>query len=138
MAPPKQHSREPWTRGLDGPKVIKGKVYKDLVEFSRPCTSCKQPFSIFVTRKIADGQADSNSFGLKNCPEHRRNKTAAAQEETDALRMANNVMKAELEGLYARDSALFAEVQELKAKLAKYELQPAMAAMPLTLKMPWE
>lgn len=122
------HDRSKWTIGTTGDHVIKGRTYKNLTEFSRPCAACAKPFSIFVTSRIASGFADSNSFGLKNCPEHRRN-SAASGVDVEALRMANNVMKQELEGLYARDTGLFAENQALKARLATYELQPAMAAV---------
>lgn len=122
------HDRTGWIKGTSGTKVLKGRTYKDLTEFSRPCATCNQPFSIFVTSKIAMGHADSNSFGLKNCEDHRKNKTAAQSDETDALRMANRVMKEELAGLYDRDRNQFAEIQALKAKLAGYELQGAMLA----------
>lgn len=127
------HDREEWTRGGSGPKVIKGKTYKNLSEFMRPCATCGEPFSIFVTGKIASGHADSNSFGLKNCEKHRRNKAGS---ELDAVTMANSVMKEELAGLYVRNKDLFAEVQVLKARLAVYELPAAMAAQ--AGKMPWE
>lgn len=130
------HDRSDWTQGNGGPKTLGNRTYKNLTEFTRSCATCKKPFSIFVTGKIAAGHADSNSFGLKNCPEHRRNRSMAQGIDTDTLRMANNVMKAELEGLYARDKDLFAEVQALKARLSKYELQPAMIAA--QSKMPWE
>jgi hypothetical protein len=116
-------SREGWTRGEPGPKSIKGKTYKNLIEFTRECSACAKPFSIFVTSKIADGGADSNSFGLKNCEEHRRNKSTG---EIGELRTANVTMSEELQGLYGRVKDQFEEIQVLKAKLAKYELPAAM------------
>lgn len=134
------HNRSEWLRGSPGPKTIKGREYKNLVEFSRKCQTCEAPFSIYVTSKIAAGHADSNSFGLKNCPDHRRNKTGAQGVEVEQLRMANNIMRQELEGLYARDKDLFAENQALKARLATYELQGAMATfggVP-ALTFPWD
>lgn len=132
------HDRTAWTRGPAGPKTIGKKTYKDLVEFSRPCATCSELFSIFVTAKIAGGHADSNSFGLKNCTKHRRNKTGAQGDEVDTLRMANQVMSDELSGLYVRDKEQFAEIQALKARLAGYELQGAMIAVAVQNKMPWE
>lgn len=133
------HDRAGWTRGTSGNHVVKGRTYKHLVDFTRPCATCEKPFSIFVTQKIADGHADSHSFGLKNCPAHRRNKPADEGTELETLRMANNVMRDELAGLYVRDKELFAEVQALKARLAAYELGPAMAAAAAqNNKMPWE
>ena len=43
-----------------------------LVEFDRPCKACGKLFSIFVTMRIASGEADTNNFGLANCQRHRR------------------------------------------------------------------
>lgn len=137
------HDRSAWLRGTPGPKIIKGREYKNLVEFSRKCQTCEKPFSIFVTSKIAAGHADSNSFGLKNCPEHRRNRSAGDVADTERLRMENNVMREELAGLYERDKAQFAEIQELKGRLAQYELQGALSSTPLpgvsgrALTFPW-
>jgi hypothetical protein len=67
--------REGWEKGNSGEQVVNGKTYKNLTQFTRKCATCGEPFSIYVTRKIASGHADSNSFGLKNCERHRRNKT---------------------------------------------------------------
>lgn len=121
------HDRTGWTKGRAGPKVIKGREYTNLVEFSRPCATCQKIFSIFVTNKIAAGHADSNSFGLKNCDQHRRNK-ASDDAELNTLRTANVTMREELSALYARDKAQFEEAQALKARLALYELPLAMEA----------
>ena len=116
------HNRAEWTKGSSGPQVLKGKTYANLVEFTRPCATCSKPFSIFVTAKIANGHADSNSFGLKNCEEHRRNKSPADLSETDRLRTANATMKEELDGLYDT-------VRDLRERLAKYELPAAMEVL---------
>jgi len=126
--------RTGWMRGSSGPQTIKGKKYNNLVEFHRGCQFCGKPFSIFVTEKIAMGHADSNSFGLRNCEEHRRGRIQKDPEPADAeaLRMANHVMKEELEGLYS-------QVQDLKTRLAQYELPAAMADVAAQqTKMPWE
>lgn len=120
------HDRTAWERGTPGPKMIKGREYKNLVEFSRPCVTCDKPFSIFVTSKIANGHADSNSFALKNCPEHRRNRSAAEESEVETLRTANVTMREELTGLYEQVRVQFEELQVAKAKLAKYELPDAL------------
>lgn len=132
------HDRTPWTRGEAGEVKIKNRIYKNLVEFSRECATCKKPFSIYVTENIADGKSDSNSFGLKNCEEHRRNKPTVELAEIEALKMANSTMKEELAGLYVRDREQFAQIQELKARLSAYELGPAMAAMNNLEKLPWD
>lgn len=123
--------RSAWTRGQAGAKVIHGKKYKDLTEFHRPCASCGKHFSIFVTERIAIGHADSNSFGLKNCEDHRRSpgNNLTVNADNDGLRMANSVMRQELEGLYR-------QVAELTLRLAKYELPAAVKAE--ANKMPWE
>jgi hypothetical protein len=99
--------RTDWTRTAEG----LGRK-KNLVQFSRPCATCGNSFSIVVTKKIADGKADSNSFGLKNCEEHRRGTKPASDLET---------MRAELAVLKQRDKELFAENQALKAKIAALE-----------------
>lgn len=143
------HDRTKWTRGTSGAQTIRGKSYANLVEFHRPCLTCEKPFSIYVTDKIARGIADSNSFGLKNCEEHRRNKPQADRGEIETLRSANLTMRDELTGLYERVRLQFEEIQQVKARLAVYELAPAMAAIgceavqnttngALPNKMPWE
>ncbi len=116
------HSRNGWERGNTGPTKIKNKTYPKLVEFSRPCATCGQKFSVFVTEKIADGHADSNSFGLKNCEDHRRNRTAADNTEVEMLRTANKTMTDEL-------TAAYSQIRTLTESLKKYELQPALAAL---------
>jgi hypothetical protein len=123
------HDRSAWVRGAAGETKIGKKNYKNLTEFSRPCVTCGKPFSIFVTPKIAAGISDSNSFGLKNCEEHRRSAVRDVG-DIEALRSANNTMRLELDALYRT-------VGELRERLATYELQPAMerAASPLTF--PW-
>jgi hypothetical protein len=120
------HDRTGWERGEIGAVVIKGKRYPKLVPFTRPCATCGQNFSIFVTEKIADGHADSNSFGLKNCEDHRRNRTAADNTELDMLRTANKTMSEEL-------TAAYTQIRELQNRLNKYELQPAMAEIASSL-----
>jgi len=119
-------NRDGWARTADGPKVVKGKTYKNLVEYTRLCSVCSESFSIFVTKKIALGHADSNSFGLRNCEKHRRSKLQATNSELSDLRTANVTMKAELDGLYERVKVQFEEIQVLRASLAKYELPAAL------------
>lgn len=123
------HDRSEWTKGDGGPKTIKNRTYKDLVEFTRPCATCGQPFSIFVTKRIASGHADSNSFALKNCEAHRRNKMAA---DTQELKDAIEIRDIELDVLRTK-------VADLEARLAKYELPAALASVQNNLqKLPWE
>jgi hypothetical protein len=160
------HSRDAWEKCGSGPQTIKGKTYRSLTEFKRPCSTCGEPFSIFVTNKIASGHADSNSFGLKNCERHRQNKSIADNEELERLREWEEVFHRALRlvqkklGPHATMSKMdehiallikatdevFAEATRMRAELAKYELQPAMVeAQKVTAmngalpnKMPWE
>lgn len=119
----KMRDRSEWRQGVTGPVQIGRKRYPRLAEFSRPCVACKQRFSIYVTEKIAEGLADSNNFGLKNCEEHRRGGNPA---ELDSLRSKDKVMSDELSGLYET-------IRELRERLAKHELRTSTRE-----KMPWE
>ena len=113
--------RSEWIRGETGPQKIGTRSYKRLTEFSRPCATCKQPFSIFVTEKIAEGLADSNNFGLRNCEVHRRGAAPIDSEELESLRTKDRVMADELSGLYAT-------IRDLKERLAKAEARPVPGA----------
>lgn len=108
------HDRTEWTRGTTGPQTIKGKRYDNLTEFHRPCATCEEPFSIFVTPKIASGAADSNSFGLKNCERHRLNKSTA---DVDMLRAENEQLKLVNRNLRDECEGHIAYIAELKAML---------------------
>jgi len=115
--------RMPGTHDIDNGK---GKTYRGLVRFERPCATCQEPFAIHVTQSTADGEASNSGFGLRNCEKHRMKMvpagTGISVVEAEKLRTANATMKEELTGLYARNSALHAENQVLKSKLATYEL----------------
>ena len=113
------NNREGWERGEGGPKTIKGKTYRSLVEFRRPCAVCMRPFSIYVTEKIAAGHSDTNSFKLRTCEAHRKNATNGELEE---LRNTIASLRQEVDPLYVEVKKLFDENQQLKARLAKYEL----------------
>lgn len=68
----KKYDRTGWARtGVTKPY---GRGRKQQIEFSRYCAKCGVPFSIFVTERIASGEAGTNSFGLRTCTEHRRGK----------------------------------------------------------------
>lgn len=156
-----RHSREGWLHVTDHSSVyLSGKQYRDMKEWSRPCAVCKAKFSVFEKT----GTVDANSrFSNRTCDAH-RNLLAAVEkgylvwseaaggmvtgtacvgvvgavgaDELERLRMMVATMKEELTGLYARDKGHFAEIQQIKSRLAKYELPAAMAAM--QSKMPWE
>jgi hypothetical protein len=88
--------RSAWTRVAEGPKYLRGRDYLHLIEFRRPCSTCGEPFSIFVTRRIADGEADTNSFGLVNCDAHRRTRKdkGEAPQTMAELRTENRRLRA--------------------------------------------
>jgi hypothetical protein len=104
-----KHDRSEWTRCGDGPRYIQGRNYAHLIEFRRPCKTCGEPFSIFVTPRIADEEADSNSFGLKNCELHRRGRASSKPD----LHAIERELRAEI-------TKLITENERLKNKLQKY------------------
>lgn len=118
------HDRSPWERCGESPRYG---FHMKLTEFRRPCGVCGNKFSIHVTRKIADGHADSNAFGLVNCELHRRRPDGTS--EKAVLRSKDRVMTAELDGLYGIERELRAEVMKLLAENAALKNQR---------KMPWE
>jgi hypothetical protein len=159
---PGRHSRDGWTHREDHASVyIEGKQYRSMREWSRPCVVCGTDILAFEK----SGTVDANSrFGNKTCKDHRgllpamergfiawsvtlrgivpgpscvSSDVPAVTDES--LRMANKVMTEELDGLYADN-------KDLKARLAKYELQPALVAEHsghasngvLPTKLPWE
>lgn len=121
-----------------------------LYRVTRPCASCATVISIDVTKKALLGTSKNAGLLLRNCPKCREARKAggpgsrggksrpsidettaplAIIDDTEKLQMMVNVMREELDGLYGRDKELFAENQVLKARLATYELQGAMAAI---------
>jgi hypothetical protein len=91
--------RSAWSRVAEGPKYLRGRDYSHLIEFRRLCSTCGEPFSIFVTHRIADGGADTNSFGLVNCDAHRRtrNGKGEAPQTMAELRAENRRLRAVIE-----------------------------------------
>lgn len=152
----KTSNRNGWTRlpGVHEIDTGKGKIYRGLVKFARPCASCAADFTIHVTEAVADGNSHNSSFGLRNCELHRMKMVApsmaASSEELESLRSWKATVTEELKGFdqMRRDyNRLYEENSVLKARLAKYELAPAMEAVkPNGLgfrgatknKLPWE
>ena len=66
------HDRSEWISHGASKPYMNGRKY--MYEFRRLCKTCGEPFPIFVTERIANGAADSNSFALVNCEVHRRGK----------------------------------------------------------------
>lgn len=126
--PGKMHDRSGWEQMAAGPRYIKGRNYKALVEFRRPCKTCSESFSIFVTDRIAAGFADTNSFALRNCENHRRQ--AASGVETAALRTQQTVMEDELQGMYGIERELRDRIKAMEADIAGLKNKPQ--------KLPWE
>lgn len=119
--------RDPWQREPGAHDIERGgKKYRNLALYTRPCATCGTRFGIYVSQSVADGHKSNNNFGLKNCEQHRT--SAVDKADATALRTANATMREELTGLYARNKAIFEELQQSKARLAVYELAPAMEA----------
>lgn len=123
-------TRDGWTMDREHEKVQLGrKSYRNMEEWSRQCVVCGTKFSIF-TRQNAE--SINSSFGLKTCPEHRGQRPTGAgpleHGDFNCVMMANANMTQELAELHAYAKTLFEENQQLKARLAPYELQGAMEA----------
>lgn len=117
-----------WTRE-DGTHVLeyKGRTYKNMVLFSRPCATCGEKFGIHVTEQVADGRASSNNFALKNCEKHRqRAGNSADPQEIKKLSEQLSSVNSYCATLERDHKTQFEELQVVKARLAKYELGPAM------------
>lgn len=125
------HDRSAWRRGASGAQTIKGRNYKNLVEFTRPCASCSEPFAIYVTPRIADGHADSNSFALKNCEKHRR----GLRSEHDSISAEVVQLRTENRNLRDECNGHLAYIKELEAELAQYRPPTVQEVLQKTL--PW-
>lgn len=140
-----------WTGGQAFLKWWRGR-FVHLYTLRRPCAQCGQEMRIDVSKAALDGTAKNAGLHLKRCAKCRAETKAlkassrpkvegeptpaalkhafeASADET--LRTANATMRAELEGLYAQN-------KELRERLAKYELAPAMEAVANGHRMPWE
>lgn len=144
-----------WTGGKPVTKFWRNK-FMHLYRVQRACASCGVEITLDVTKAALDGTKQNAGLKMKNCPacRHKRrhggtgsrggtsrpmidsalmppNEPApvivhdtppvvVVENAADAaLRMANQTMKEELEGLYA-------QVADLRARLAQYELPAAM------------
>ncbi len=137
-----------WTGGQHFPKWWRGRI-THLYTLRKPCAECGGEMRIDVTKAALEGTAKNAGLHLKRCAVCRAKTQAAGTssrptvegeqvrleiEPNDAeqLRTANATMREELKGLYAQN-------KELRARLSKYELQPAMEAVANGhAKMPWE
>lgn len=124
-------SKEGWTHERDHEKITLGKKqYRNMEEWTRPCCVCGEKFAIYTR---TNGDIINSSFGLKTCKPHRGERPGvggmADPGEVQRLRAANATMTEELEGLYERVRLQFEEIQVIKARLATYELAPAMHAI---------
>lgn len=156
-----------WSGGAPVTKYWNGD-YIHLYRVTRPCATCSAEISLDVTKKALQGSTKNAGLLLRNCPQCRAERKAggpgsrggksrptvdapatpvqADTGELERLRMMVATMKAELDPLYARVREQFEEIQQLKARLAKYELQPAMGELQkvtasnggLHSHMPWE
>lgn len=145
-----------WAGGQHVSKWWRGKIMH-LYTLRRPCAECGAEMRIDVTRAALDGKVNNAGLHLKRCKTCRAKSKAlgtvsrphvegegtrleidASVTVDEALRTANATMKAELDGLYA-------EVRELRERIARYELAPAMESIAANDaersgvgKMPWD
>lgn len=137
-----------WTGGQHFTKWWRG-AYVHLYTLKKPCAQCGKEMRIDVTKAALEGKAKNAGLHLKRCAACRAASKALGSSsrpkvegeekhaflpivdnELEQLRTANATMKEELAGLYAQN-------RELRERLEKYELAPAMAAVAAG-RMPWE
>jgi hypothetical protein len=149
-------TKEGWTHEQNHEKITLGKKqYRNMEEWSRPCAACAKPFSIFVRMNTT---GINSNFGYRNCKDHRGQKVAGSiapisNEDAEIMEEWRKVWKechplllphglvgvdtfaAAVQRLSDQNVARFSELQPLKAenhdlrmRLAKYELQPALEA----------
>lgn len=140
-----------WTGGQQKTKWWRG-AYVHLYTLKKPCAECQKEMVIDVTKAAIEGRAENAGLKLKRCATCRATSKALKTNsrphvegevknpfattaivdasELEQLRTANATMTEELAGLYTQN-------RELRARLAKYELQPAMEAL-AAHRMPWE
>lgn len=139
-----------WSGGQASIKWWRGKIMH-LYTLYRACAECGAEMRIDVSKAALEGTAKNAGLHLKRCttcraktralgatsrprvegeviPKHAFSAAPATDAET--MRTANATMKEEL-------AALYKTVGELRERLSKYELAPAMAAV-ANGRMPWE
>ncbi len=140
-----------WAGGHYFSKWWRGKIIH-LYTLRKPCAECGSEMRIDVTKGAIEGTVKNAGLHLKRCAVCRAKTQAAGTssrptvegeqvrlviEPNDAeqLRTANATMREELKGLYAQN-------KELRARLSRYELAPALEAVAGaangTKRMPWE
>lgn len=139
-----------WTGGEAVTKRWRGD-FLHLYRVRRACAGCGTEITLDVTRRALEGQAKNVGLLLRNCPSCRaarkaggpgsrggksrptaENTIPATEEGEQTKDMVITTMKAELTGLYKT-------VRELRDRLGKYELGPALAAAKeSSKKMPWD
>lgn len=139
-----------WTGGQQLTKWWRGN-YVHLYTLRKPCAECGREMRIDVTKAALEGTAKNAGLHLKRCAicrdaakalrtnsrphvegqEGEVALDAAIGDVLATLRTANATMKEELEGVYAQN-------KELRERLARYELTPAMEAVASGQRMPWE
>lgn len=138
-----------WTGGQQLTKWWRGK-YVHLYTLRKPCAQCSREMRIDVSKAALEGTAKNAGLHLKRCKicrdaakalrtnsrphvegEEQLTKPIDPQTADEILRTANATMKEEIEGLYAQN-------KELRERLARYEMAPAMEAVASGQRMPWE
>ena len=157
---PGRHTRTGWVHVKDHESVtLNGKQYRHMREWRRPCAICGADFPAYEKSGTVDA---SSRFSSRTCDAHRGLMPAFEKGYIGWSKEAGQVvpgvrcgvgtpsapagdalndtemLEAELSGVYARLDAAKQEVAALKARLAKYELAPAIAeaAAPKVYKLP--
>lgn len=136
---------EGWTGGEQLTKWWRGQ-YVHLYTLRKPCAQCGREMRIDVSKAALEGTAKNAGLKLKRCkicrdasralgsssrPHVEGQERHAAPAEQPTVDTMIATMKEELEGLYAQN-------KELRERLSKYELAPAMEAVASGRRMPWE
>lgn len=138
-----------WTYDKPVNKWFQGS-FRSAHRITRPCPTCSGTIELDVTERALEGKATNHGLALRRCkacraalkqgpeayqerkqtvPRVMGHPTTMNTPELETLKMANKCMTEELDGLYL-------ENKDLKTRLARYELQPAMEAA--QNKMPWD
>lgn len=137
-----------WTGGQHLTKWWRGQMVH-LYTLRKPCAQCSGEMRIDVSKAALDGTAKNAGLHLTRCASCRAKAKALntssrpkiegepppralkQQALTPVEETTITTMKEELDGLYALN-------KELRVRLSKYELGPAMEAVASGQKMPWE
>lgn len=126
-------SKDGWTLEREHDKITLGrKQYRNMEEWSRPCSVCGGKFEIFT--RTNGGQLNA-SFGLRTCKLH-RGQRGTAQAPGVAL-PANELEQLRIENTNLRDECAghLSYIAELERELAQH--RPPTVQQVLQKTLPW-